>query len=83
VTFDRLPPSTAEDETEWSCNAISPIDLHCMYRTTSPLYRISIVIKYEDGLFSSGVMFIPNYWIKILPFVPHILQGDEHMDVKP
>jgi hypothetical protein len=47
------------------------------------IYRISIVIKYEDGLFWSGVMFIPNYWIKILPFVPRLLQGDENMDMKP
>ena len=83
MTFDRLPQSTAEDVTEWSCSAVSPIDLYCMYRTTSPVYRISIVIKYEDGLFLSGVMFISNYWIKILPFVPHLLQGDEHMDMKP
>jgi hypothetical protein len=83
VTSDHLPPSTAEDETDWSCIAICTIDLLGMYRTTSPVYRISIVIKYEDGLFPSGVMFIPNYWIKILTFVAHLLQGDERMDMKP
>jgi hypothetical protein len=33
-------------------------------RDNFAFYRISIKIKYEDGLFSSGVMFIPIVGLK-------------------
>jgi hypothetical protein len=50
--------------------------------TTLCFYRISIMIKYKDGLSSSGVIFKSDQWIKTVPFVPYLLQGDEHMYVK-